>query len=37
MLLIKDKVSAIIYVKTFIIKSTNQVINQVLNYLIKGI
>ena len=33
---IKDKVSAIIYVETFIIKLTNQVISQVLNCLIKG-
>ena len=32
---IKDKVSAIIYVETFIIKLVNQVISQLLNHLIK--
>ena len=32
----KDKVSAIIYVETFILKLANYFINQVLNHLIKG-
>ena len=36
MLSIKDKVSAIIYVKTFITKLANQVLIQVLNRLING-
>ena len=36
MLSIKDKVNAIIYVETFIIRLANPVINKVLNHLIKG-